>query len=197
MYKSFFSNMNYHQLFSVVGSSPQTASQLLFKPNHCPPQPHPQFNPSAQSFLAHLAQLYKSSATTSTNNSSNNHHTPFRPQNGSMMVGHGHGHPNSHIISPQQHSVDYTGIPGMVGVIGPGVVPGFGSGVGGVSSAGGLMKRKKPRTSFTRLQICELEKRFHQQKYLASGERATLASKLNMTDSQVKTWFQNRRTKWR
>ena len=60
-----------------------------------------------------------------------------------------------------------------------------------------IMKRKKPRTSFTRLQICELEKRFHQQKYLASGERAGLASKLNMTDSQVKTWFQNRRTKWR
>ncbi|NWU90255.1 TLX3 protein, partial [Upupa epops] len=58
-------------------------------------------------------------------------------------------------------------------------------------------KRKKPRTSFSRMQICELEKRFHRQKYLASAERATLAKALKMTDAQVKTWFQNRRTKWR
>ncbi|KAG6795461.1 homeobox protein MSX-2 [Apis mellifera caucasica] len=58
-------------------------------------------------------------------------------------------------------------------------------------------KRKKPRTSFTRLQIAELEKRFHKQKYLASAERAALAKTLKMTDAQVKTWFQNRRTKWR
>ncbi|KAJ8317438.1 hypothetical protein KUTeg_005342 [Tegillarca granosa] len=58
-------------------------------------------------------------------------------------------------------------------------------------------KRKKPRTSFTRLQIIELEKRFEQQKYLASSERSTLAKSLKMSDSQVKTWFQNRRTKWR
>ncbi|CAH2059425.1 unnamed protein product, partial [Iphiclides podalirius] len=57
-------------------------------------------------------------------------------------------------------------------------------------------KRKKPRTSFTRLQIAELEKRFHKQKYLASAERASLAKTLKMTDAQVKTWFQNRRTKW-
>ncbi|XP_053202749.1 transcription factor mef2A-like isoform X2 [Panonychus citri] len=58
-------------------------------------------------------------------------------------------------------------------------------------------KRKKPRTSFTRIQINELEKRFQKQKYLASAERATLAKSLKMTDAQVKTWFQNRRTKWR
>ncbi|XP_062870458.1 T-cell leukemia homeobox protein 3b [Trichomycterus rosablanca] len=58
-------------------------------------------------------------------------------------------------------------------------------------------KRKKPRTSFSRAQICELEKRFHRQKYLASAERAALAKTLKMTDAQVKTWFQNRRTKWR
>ncbi|CAG0924551.1 unnamed protein product, partial [Notodromas monacha] len=57
-------------------------------------------------------------------------------------------------------------------------------------------KRKKPRTSFTRVQIAELEKRFHKQKYLASAERASLAKTLKMTDAQVKTWFQNRRTKW-
>ncbi|CAH1783930.1 unnamed protein product [Owenia fusiformis] len=58
-------------------------------------------------------------------------------------------------------------------------------------------KRKKPRTSFSRLQVMELEKRFHRQKYLASAERSALAKALKMTDAQVKTWFQNRRTKWR
>ncbi|CAF0825658.1 unnamed protein product [Brachionus calyciflorus] len=58
-------------------------------------------------------------------------------------------------------------------------------------------KRKKPRTSFNRPQIIELEKRFMKQKYLASSERSNLAKLLKMTDAQVKTWFQNRRTKWR
>ncbi|XP_025096240.1 T-cell leukemia homeobox protein 2-like isoform X2 [Pomacea canaliculata] len=58
-------------------------------------------------------------------------------------------------------------------------------------------KRKMPRTAFTRQQIVELEKRFHRQKYLASAERSALAKQLKMTDAQVKTWFQNRRTKWR
>lgn len=42
-----------------------------------------------------------------------------------------------------------------------------------------------------------LEKKFRQQKYLASTERNELANLLKMTDVQVKTWFQNRRTKWR
>uniref|UniRef100_A0A2C9KE74 Homeobox domain-containing protein n=1 Tax=Biomphalaria glabrata TaxID=6526 RepID=A0A2C9KE74_BIOGL len=58
-------------------------------------------------------------------------------------------------------------------------------------------KRKKPRTAFTRQQVLELEKRFSRQKYLASAERSALAKSLSMTDAQVKTWFQNRRTKWR
>ena len=39
------------------------------------------------------------------------------------------------------------------------------------------------------MQICELEKRFHKQKYLASAERASLAKTLKMTDAQVKTWW--------
>uniref|UniRef100_A0A915LWA4 Bms1-type G domain-containing protein n=1 Tax=Meloidogyne javanica TaxID=6303 RepID=A0A915LWA4_MELJA len=51
-----------------------------------------------------------------------------------------------------------------------------------------LEKRKK---------ISLLEHRFSEQKYLASTERALLASQLKIRDGQVKTWFQNRRTKWR
>ncbi|VDK43580.1 unnamed protein product [Anisakis simplex] len=58
-------------------------------------------------------------------------------------------------------------------------------------------KHKKPRTSFSKKQVALLEDRFLSQKYLASTERASLAIELDMSDAQVKTWFQNRRTKWR
>ncbi|XP_050429002.1 T-cell leukemia homeobox protein 2-like [Adelges cooleyi] len=58
-------------------------------------------------------------------------------------------------------------------------------------------KRKKPRTSFTRSQISQLEEKFNKHRYLSSVDRAALAKSLKMTDAQVKTWFQNRRTKWR
>ncbi|OZC07455.1 homeobox domain protein [Onchocerca flexuosa] len=56
---------------------------------------------------------------------------------------------------------------------------------------------KKPRTSFTRKQVASLESRFLAQKYLASTERVNLANQLELSNMQVKTWFQNRRTKWR
>lgn len=52
-------------------------------------------------------------------------------------------------------------------------------------------KRKKPRTSFNRPQIVELEKRFMKQKYLASSERSSLAKLLKMTDAQVKKYIKN------
>ncbi|KAL3982198.1 Homeobox domain family protein [Acanthocheilonema viteae] len=60
-----------------------------------------------------------------------------------------------------------------------------------------LPRHKKPRTSFTKKQVASLESRFLAQKYLASTERVNLANQLEMSDVQVKTWFQNRRTKWR
>uniref|UniRef100_A0A0K0E5N5 Homeobox domain-containing protein n=1 Tax=Strongyloides stercoralis TaxID=6248 RepID=A0A0K0E5N5_STRER len=56
---------------------------------------------------------------------------------------------------------------------------------------------KKPRTAFTKEQILMLENKFFNQKYLPSSERYALAKELDMSESQVKTWFQNRRTKWR
>ena len=42
-----------------------------------------------------------------------------------------------------------------------------------------------------------LEKNFSKQKYLSSPERLDLAKDLDLTEQQVKTWFQNRRTKWK
>ncbi|CAG5126000.1 unnamed protein product, partial [Candidula unifasciata] len=58
-------------------------------------------------------------------------------------------------------------------------------------------KKKKARTTFTGRQIFELEKQFEQKKYLSSAERAEMASQLAVTETQVKIWFQNRRTKWK
>merc|ERR1719445_2490460 len=58
-------------------------------------------------------------------------------------------------------------------------------------------KRKHTRPTFSGQQIFALEKTFEQTKYLAGPERAKLAYALGMTESQVKVWFQNRRTKWR
>ncbi|XP_023334581.1 paired box protein Pax-7 [Eurytemora carolleeae] len=57
--------------------------------------------------------------------------------------------------------------------------------------------RKKIRTTFSGRQIFSLEKTFENQKYLSSGERADLATRLEVTEQQVKIWFQNRRTKWK
>ncbi|XP_071827506.1 uncharacterized protein [Apostichopus japonicus] len=58
-------------------------------------------------------------------------------------------------------------------------------------------KKKKARTTFSGRQIFELEKQFELKKYLSANERAELANLLNVTDTQVKIWFQNRRTKWK
>lgn len=63
-------------------------------------------------------------------------------------------------------------------------------------SSGGILKQKKPRkarTAFTDHQLNSLEKSFERQKYLSVQDRMELASKLNLTDTQVKTWYQNRR----
>ncbi|XP_064614624.1 homeobox protein vent1-like [Liolophura sinensis] len=56
-------------------------------------------------------------------------------------------------------------------------------------------RRKKSRTAFTSTQLDGLEKRYHVQRYLSVSERSDLAMELELSDQQVKTWFQNRRMK--
>ncbi|CAM4858930.1 unnamed protein product [Rotaria socialis] len=58
-------------------------------------------------------------------------------------------------------------------------------------------KQRKPRTAFTDVQLNTLEKSFERQKYLSVQERLELANRLHLSDTQVKTWYQNRRTKWK
>uniref|UniRef100_A0A3Q3BNP6 Ventral homeobox n=1 Tax=Haplochromis burtoni TaxID=8153 RepID=A0A3Q3BNP6_HAPBU len=55
--------------------------------------------------------------------------------------------------------------------------------------------QRRVRTKFSSEQIKKLERIFIKQKYLDSGEREKTAQKLNLTETQVRTWFQNRRMK--
>ena len=59
------------------------------------------------------------------------------------------------------------------------------------------MRKKKQRPLFSPHQIQTMEKEFAKQRYITEGRRAQLASEVNLTETQVKTWFQNRRTKWK
>ncbi|XP_029365729.1 NK2 transcription factor related 7 [Echeneis naucrates] len=56
-------------------------------------------------------------------------------------------------------------------------------------------QRRKPRVLFSQSQVSELERRFRQQRYLSAPEREQLARILQLTSTQVKIWFQNRRYK--
>ncbi|KAM6916248.1 homeobox protein vent1-like [Xenentodon cancila] len=55
--------------------------------------------------------------------------------------------------------------------------------------------RRRVRTKFTPQQISKLEKIFSKHKYLDAGERVKTAKRLNLSETQVRTWFQNRRMK--
>lgn len=58
-----------------------------------------------------------------------------------------------------------------------------------------LKRKRKLRTVFTEKQLEGLESKFAEKKYLSVPDRMELASRLELSEIQVKTWFQNRRMK--
>ncbi|UJR26943.1 hypothetical protein I4U23_008251 [Adineta vaga] len=56
---------------------------------------------------------------------------------------------------------------------------------------------RRTRTVFSDAQLIGLEKRFETQKYLSTPDRIELADMLHLSQLQVKTWYQNRRMKWK
>ncbi len=61
-----------------------------------------------------------------------------------------------------------------------------------VTSTRGRKPRRR-RTAFTHAQLAYLERKFRCQKYLSVADRSDVADALNLSETQVKTWYQNRR----
>ncbi|CAG5865255.1 unnamed protein product [Menidia menidia] len=69
--------------------------------------------------------------------------------------------------------------------------------VSGRGPAPPVSGRRRRRTAFTAEQLRFLELTFGGRHYLSAAERRAMAAALKLTETQVKVWFQNRRTKRR
>lgn len=61
----------------------------------------------------------------------------------------------------------------------------------------GTNRPKRGRMRFTPEQIQVLERRFQEQHYLLPADRKILSLALQLTERQVKTWFQNKRAQYK